>query len=247
MTTRADAPVLTRLATLRLLGNEGVGPTQFAMSSATDHFRSNYDAGHWYAGRVVGEDLFGNDTYEDFTPEVLASVLVEARDIRLAVLDANDEAINANLILDGGQLFVYGPDDAVVTFTVDNSYVFGSSSAIAFDVSGGTLTGPDWTLAPGATVTFALSAITSIRAGASSTREVWCRISERGAESGLLAIQAVESNIVIRESSEFLIRYIALSEYSAIQTITDDYLRMWTVTSSRAILDRRYLSLECYR
>ena len=247
MTTRADAPVLTRLATLRLLGNEGVGPTQFAMTPATDNNRSNYDAGHWYAGRVVGEDLFGNDIYENFTPEVLASVLVEARDIRLAVLDANDQAINPNLILDGGQLFVYGPDDAVVTFTIDDTLVFGSDSAIAFDVSGGTLTGTDWTLAAGGTVTFALSSITSIKAGSPSSKEVWCRISERGAESGLLAIQAVESNIVIRESAEFVIRYIPLAEYATIQTITDDYLRMWTVTSSRAILDRRYLSLECYR
>ena len=247
MTTRADAPVLTRLATLRLLGNEGVGPTQFAMTPATDRFHPNYDAGLWYAGRVTGEDPFGNDIYKDLTPEMSASVLVEARDIRLAVLDANDQAINPNLILDGGQLFVYGPDDAVVTFTVDNSYVFGSDSAIAFDVSGGTLTGTDWTLAAGDTVTFAFSAITSIRAGASSTKEVWCRISERGAESGLLAIQAVESNIVIRESAEFLIRFVPIADYSVIQTVTDDYMRIWKVTSNRAILDRRYLSLECYR
>ena len=247
MTTRADAPVLTRLATLRLLGNEGVGPTLFAFTPATDHQQPNYVAGNWYAGRVVGEDLFGNDIYENFTPEIMASELVEARDIRLAVLDANDQPINPNLILDGGQLFIFGHDGAVVTFTVDDSYVFGSDSAIAFDVSGGTLTGPDFTIPTGGTVSVGFSAITSIRAGQPSTREVWCRISERGAESGLLAIQAVESNIVIRESAEFVIRYIPLAEYATIQTITDDYLRMWTVTSNRAILDRRYLSLECYR
>ena len=247
MTTRGDAPVLTRLATLRLLGNEGIGPTLYAYTPATDHNLPNYVAGNWYAGRVAGVDLFDNDIYENFTPEVVASVLKEARDIRLAVLDANSEAVNPSLILDGSQLFIYGPDGAVVSFIVDNSFTFGSASAIAFDVSGGQLTGPDWTLGVGGTVSVGFSSITSIRAGAPFTLDVWCRINERGAESGLLAIQAVESNIVIRESAEFLIRFVPIADYSVIQTVTDDYKRIWTVTSNRAILDRRYLSLECYR
>ena len=52
MTTRGDAPVLTRLATLRLLSNEGIGPTLYAYTPATDFNRGiAYDAGHWYAGR----------------------------------------------------------------------------------------------------------------------------------------------------------------------------------------------------
>ena len=151
MTTRADAPVLTRLATLRLLGKRGCGPDAVCLHASHRPPAAELCCRQLVRGpRRWGRPVSVNDIYENFTPEVLASVLVEARDIRLcSPWDANDQAINPNLILDGGQLFVYGPDDAVVTFTVDNSYVFGSDSAIAFDVSGGTLTGPDWTLAAG--------------------------------------------------------------------------------------------------
>ena len=247
MTTSGAAPVLNRLATLQLRGNEGTGPTLFAYTRAVLRI-DNFIAGDWYAGRNTGaQDLFGNDIYQNYTPAVLASDVRHALLWALAIEDINGQIIDPNQILDGGQLFLFGPDDAVVTYTIDSAAPFTNDGGIALGVSGGILTGPDWTLEVGGTVSVGYSAITSIRAGALSTRKVWTRITERGAESGLLAIQAVESNIVIRESAEFVIRFIPPALYATITTLTDDYGRQWTVTSNRAILDRRYLSLECYR
>ena len=247
MTTSGAAPVLNRLATLSLLENAGVGPTLFAYTRAVLRI-DNFSAGDWYAGRMTGsDDLFGNPIYDDYTPDVLASDVRHALLWALAIEDINDQAIDPNSILDGGQLFIYGPGGAYLTYTIISANTFTNDEGIALAVSGGTLTGPDWTLSVGGTVSLGFSAITSIRSGSMSTRKVWTRITERGAESGLLAIQAVESNIVIRESAEFVVRFIPPALYSTITTLTDDYQRMWTVTSNRATMDRRYLSLECYR
>ena len=84
-------------------------------------------------------------------------------------------------------------------------------------------------------------------ARSSRTQAVWCRITERGTESGLLSIQADDTTLTISESATFVIRFISPSLVGAYTTITDEYGRIWTINSSRAILDRRYTSLECTR
>ena len=76
-----------------------------------------------------------------------------------------------------------------------------------------------------------------------TTRRVWGRILERGAEAGLLTLTTDTDPVPgTVEVAEFVIRYdvnLAIGN-----VLVDDLGREWALRSSRSILDRRYLEFE---
>ena len=78
-------------------------------------------------------------------------------------------------------------------------------------------------------------------------RDVWARITERGSESGILAIETSSEIAVVTDTAEITIRFLHPSEYTRLVSIRDDLARTWTVRSFRAIEDRRFLALDCER
>ena len=73
------------------------------------------------------------------------------------------------------------------------------------------------------------------------------KINERGAETGILAINTTETISVVTETAELVIRFVDPSTYERLLSITDDLGRVWEIRSFRSLEDRRYLALECLR
>ena len=239
MTTR-PMPVLNRNVTLGMTGPSFTGPTKFAFNNRALNVGT---AGSWFARKDTGQqDPFGNPIIEDVAANALATKWAGATLVKLRTTDANSQTYNPASIAANDTLYLYGPGDAFVSWKITAASV--NDSVLSLTVTNGALSGQDWTVG---TATLGFSSIVSTQAGSPQTRSVWARISERGAESGLLAVEADDQDIVIRESAEFMLRFIEPTEYSAITSVTDQYGRVWTVNSLRAVLDRRFLALEAYR
>ena len=245
---RQVLPSLNRQVTIGFLGSEGVGPTVLVYRPGTFYGRPTFAPGEWLVYRFTGETSpLGNPVVESYVPDpmpVQASSMAHAQYMELSLTDANNQVLDPDAV-SGGQVFVFGPGDAQIEFNIDEVRRF--DDRIQLFVSGGILTGGDFVITTEGGLSMGYSQITSIRAGEASTMVVWCRIAERGSEAGLLAIQADDTALRIEESAEFVIRFIPPTDYSALTTVTDEFQRVWTVGSTRSILDRRYLALECHR
>ena len=247
-TSRGDLPVLNRQAQLVFTEPDGPGPTPHVFRINTDLDRFNYAAGEWTFYYPTGEtNSFGNPLYVDLKPPIKASGLVPGTIIRVALTDSNGLTINPQLVNIGGMVFVLGPGAAQVVWTSTFVDRDPDHNYIGVSVQGGVLSGPDFEVTVDGGLIVGFSEITSVRPGAARTQAVWCRITERGSETGLLAIQADDSSLTISESATFVIRFIVPTIAGAFTTITDEFNRVWSVNGSRAILDRRYLALECTR
>lgn len=245
---RGDLPVLNRQASLVYTVPGGVGPTPhlYRINVASD--RLNFQAGEWSVYLDTGNtNSFGNPIYEDIRAPAMASEMIRGTFIEVALTDSNGLVIDPQVVDVGGMVYVLGPGAAQVVWTSTFVNRRTSHNYIGVTVEGGILTGPDFEITSDGGLSIGYSEITSVRAGAEATLPVWCRITERGSETGLLAIQADDSSLTISESATFVIRFIVPTVAGAFTTITDEYGRVWSVNGSRAILDRRYLALECTR
>lgn len=247
-TARGDLPVLSRQAQLEFTIPDGPGPTPHLYRVNTDSDRFTFLAGEWTIYYPTGEtNSFGNPIYEALSAPIMASALIPGQIIRVALTDSNGINVHQQLVNIGGLVYVLGPDDAQVVWTSTFVDRDGAHNYIGVSVEGGVLSGADFEITVDGGLSIGYSEITSVRPGAARSTPVWCRITERGSETGLLSIQADDSNLTISESATFVIRFISPSLVGAYTTITDEYGRIWTINSSRAILDRRYTELECTR
>ena len=245
---RGDLPVLNRQATLVFTDPDGVGPTPHLHRINTDLGRADFLAGEWTIYYATGEtDSFGNPEYEGLKAPIMASALIPGTFIEVALTDSNGLTINPQLVEIGGQVYVLGPGAAQVVWTSTFVNRNTGSNYLGVTVEGGILTGADFEITVDGGLSIGYSEIQSVRPGDAHSMVVWCRITERGSETGLLSIQADDSSLTISESATFVIRFISPTLVGAYTTITDEYGRVWTVNGSRAILDRRYTALECTR
>ena len=228
---------LNRIATLAFSGPFMDALTRHVYSAYTTDNR--LPAGAW---RLLGGNPLG--LLRELRPPRMASTMVGAFELALSTTEAAGVTVDSSALDSGQTVAILGPNGRV-TFNIDSLATSTLRSAIVFQLSGGVLTGADFQVESGITVGF--SAITSRQAGPDATRDVWCRIVERGAESGILAIQSSADVIVVRESAEIQLRFIDPATYSRLTTITDDLDRVWTIGSFNASNDRRYLALECSR
>ena len=74
--------------------------------------------------------------------------------------------------------------------------------------------------------------------------KVWTRVQERGQQAGLIQVGAefLDSSEV---TAEFVVRWHRDRQLGV--RLVDDLGRAWTVSSTRAILDRRYLVYDVSR
>ena len=222
-----------RIASLRVREPLTTAPTRFVY--ATPQFVSNrFAAGEWYmaANRAARR------------PPQMASNLVTVDDISLAFDDSLAATPDQSLIVAGSQVFIFGPS-GMLTYDVVSNTPFSLFGYFYLTVSGGALTGEDFEIIAGLTVGF--SGIQSLQQGPLADRTVWARISERGSERGILAIQTTEEVTTVTDTAEFVIPFIDPSTYASLISITDDLARTWTIRSFRAIEDRLYMALECER
>ena len=245
---RGDLPVLNRQATLVFTDPDGPGPTPHLYRVNTDSDRFTFLAGEWTAYYDTGEtNSFGNTIYADLSAPIMASALIQAQIIRVALTDSNGINVLSQLVNIGGTVYVLGPGAAQVSWTSTFVDRDGTHNYIGVSVEGGVPSGADFEITVDGGLSIGFSEIASVRPGAARSQVVWCRITERGSETGLLSIQADDSNLTISESATFVIRFMSPSLVGAYTTITDEYGRIWTINSSNAILDRRYTALECTR
>ena len=222
-----------RLATLAVRLPAALGPRRYVYA-APNFLNVNFENGEWYIGQ-------GNTQLQ---PPRLASTMVLADDISIALTDSLGESPDPLVIVAGSQIFIFGPS-GFLTFNIVSRAGFTGNNYQFLVVTGGTLTGDDFQVTAGLTLGF--SGTTTLQPGPTENREVWARINERGAETGILAINTTETVSVVTETAELVIRFIDPSTYERLLSITDDLGREWEIRSFRSLEDRRNLALECQR
>ena len=219
-----------RLATLAVSLPAALGPRRYVYA-APNFLNVNFENGEWYCAQ-------GNT---QFQPPRLASTMLQADDISIALTDSLEASPDPTA---GSQVFIFGPS-GFLTFDVVSRAGFTPNNYQFLVVAGGTLTGDDFQVESGLTLGF--SGTTSLQPGPTENREVWARINERGAETGILAINTTETVSVVTETAELVIRFIDPETYERLLSIRDDLGRVWEIRSFRSLEDRRYLALECQR
>ena len=95
-------------------------------------------------------------------------------------------------------------------------------------------------------VFFSVEGITAPQSTSETTnRKAWGQLSEMGITSGIVAVGSSEIQTTSEETARLVIRYDPDLGHG--KSVTDDLGRAWTVRSSRAIQNRRYLEFELYR
>ena len=95
-------------------------------------------------------------------------------------------------------------------------------------------------------VFFSVSGITAPQSiGEVSNRKAWAQLVELGITSGIVAVGSSELQTTSEETARLVIRYDP--DLAQGKKVTDDLGREWTVRSSRAIRDRRFLEFELFR
>ena len=242
---------LNRLATLRYAGPYTLQPIRYGYGAPAGSGLP-LASGQWRAfGNAPTRARYaswqgGNSrtTTTEFSLPVRASALAAATSFQFARTDSVGRGINPLAVSPGDTLALYGPS-GTLAFPVTASGGNEAANLITLSVSAGTLTGDDFEIAAGVTVGF--SGVTGNVSGPAEERDVWCRIVERGADAGIVAIQSTADVAVVRETADFRIRFIPPNDYSLLISIRDDLGRVWTVRSANASRDRRYLDLEALR
>ena len=222
-----------RLATLAVRLPAALGPRRYVYA-APNFLNVNFENGEWYCAQ-------GNT---QFQPPRLASTMVSADDISIALTDSLGASPDPMVIVPGSQVFIFGPS-GFLTFNVASRAGFSGNNYQFLVVAAGHLTGDDFEIESGLTLGF--SGVTTLQPGPTENREVWTRINERGAETGILAINTTETVSVVTETAELVIRFIDPETYERLLSVTDDLRRVWEIRSFRSLEDRRYLALECQR
>ena len=219
-----------RLATLAVRLPAALGPRRYVYA-APNFLNVNFENGEWYIAQ-------GNT---QFQPPRVASTMVLADDISIALTDSLGASPDPTA---GSQVFIFGPS-GFLTFNVVSRAGFSGNNYQFLVVTGGTLTEDDFEVTAGLTLGF--SGTTTLQPGPTENREVWARINERGAETGILAINTTETVSVVTETAELVIRFIDPETYERLLSITDDLGRVWEIRSFRSLEDRRFLALEAQR
>ena len=95
-------------------------------------------------------------------------------------------------------------------------------------------------------VFFSVEGITAPQSTSETTnRKAWGQLSEMGITSGIVAVGSSELQTTSEETARLILRYDA--DLAQGKKVTDDLNREWTVRSSRAIRDRRFLEFELFR
>ena len=222
-----------RIANLMVRLPAALGPRRFVYA-VPNFLNVNFQDGEWYIARGVTQ----------FQPPRLASTMVTADDISIALTDSLGVSPDPLVIVAGSQIFIFGPS-GFLTFNVVSRAGFSPNNYQFLTVSGGHLTGDDFEVTAGLTLGF--SGVSTLQPGPTENREVWTRINERGAETGILAINTTETVSVVTETAELIIRFIDPATYERLLSIRDDLDRTWEIRSFRSLEDRRYLALECLR
>ena len=222
-----------RLATLAVRLPAALGPRRYVYA-APNFLNVNFENGEWYCAQ-------GNT---QFQPPRLASTMVQADDISIALTDSLGASPDPTVIVPGSQVFIFGPS-GFLTFNVVSRAGFSGNNYQFLVVAAGHLTGDDFEVESGLTLGF--SGVTTLQPGPTENWEVWARINERGAETGILAINTTETVSIVTETAELVIRFIDPETYERLLSITDDLRRVWEIRSFRSLEDRRYLALECLR
>ena len=95
-------------------------------------------------------------------------------------------------------------------------------------------------------VFFSVEGITAPQSiGEVSNRKAWGAITELGIVSGIVSVGSDNLQTASEETARLVIRYDP--DLAQGKSVTDDLGREWTVRSSRAIRDRRFLEFELFR
>ena len=95
-------------------------------------------------------------------------------------------------------------------------------------------------------VFFSVEGITApMASGETTDRKAWAQLVELGITSGIVAVGSSELQTTSEETARLILRYDP--DLAQGGKVADDLGRAWTVRSSRAIRDRRYLEFELYR
>ena len=108
------------------------------------------------------------------------------------------------------------------------------------------LVGDSFSWARNERVLISVSGITApMASGETTNRKAWGAITELGIVSGIVSVGSDNLQTVSEETARLVIRYDA--DLAQGKSVTDDLGREWTVRSSRAIRDRRFLEFELFR
>ena len=95
-------------------------------------------------------------------------------------------------------------------------------------------------------VFFPVEGITAPQSTSETTnRKAWGQLVELGLTSGIVSVGSSEIQTTSEETARLILRYAP--DLAQGGKVTDDLGRAWTVRSSRAIQNRRYLDFELYR
>ena len=131
-----------------------------------------------------------------------------------------------------------------MVFNIDAVFLEPVSPGTAkrFTVSGGVLVGADFNVSH--ICNFGFSTDTTEVVPEVEEAKVWTRVQERGQQAGLIQVGAefLDSSEV---TAEFVVRWHRDRQLGV--RLVDDLGQAWTVSSTRAILDRRYLVYDVSR
>ena len=114
------------------------------------------------------------------------------------------------------------------------------------DVHSPTLSGDSFSWERDEPVIFSIEGQTlPVAASATADKKVWGRLDELGIVSGIVAVGGLESATASEETARLILRYHPAIAQG--KSVTDDLGREWTVRSSRAIQNRRFLEFELFR
>ena len=228
---------LNRLATLTLAGPPMQAPVEYTFS--TYSFTTGaLPANTW---QLIRNPF---SLPQDLDPPRMASAMARGDELAVSTDAVGTEDFPTEMIAAGQTVSIIGPAGALVWDITDVS-VSTIRRAVIMSVDNGALQGDDFQVTAGITVGF--SAITAEQAGQNVNRDVYCRITERGAESSLIAIESSTEITRNVDSAEFSIRWIDPRTYTRLVSILDDLGRTWTIDSFRASDNRRYLYLDTSR
>ena len=166
-TARGDLPVLNRQASLEFTVPAAPGPTPYLYRVNTDITRLTFAAGEWSIYYATGAtDSFGNAVNVELTAPIMASALLPATFIDVALTDSNGLNIFHHLVNIGGQVFVFGPGDAQVVWTSTFVTRATSENYLRVTVEGGVLTGDDFEITVDGGLSIGFSELVSVRPGA---------------------------------------------------------------------------------